>query len=205
MGEHEDSGVGSAASSKVVVGDGKKHRGLRLPSWRVLGLCVAALVIAGGGVVLYVRYKHHHDVALAQQHQAEQAISDVDRLGDPGALKADSTNLIQGAKDGSYKVSNKQLAAAYAARGDAELAAGDNKAAVSDYEQAVKLDATQKALVGYSEFVARYRTGERKTLIPMLQDMAAPLKNSHEIGAYETYVQYEGYITDLQAGKDLDL
>jgi hypothetical protein len=175
--------------------------------WRlfVLSVCVVTLAAIAVVLTLFSQRDHRHQVAVAKQSQLQQGQSDVNALGDMSKLQSDSNQLIQGSKSGDYTLSDKQLAQAYANRGDGEFNDGNEKAAVADYEQAVKLDGGQQVLVGYNEFVARYHQGERKALIPLLQALAKSLQNDHEQGAHQLYAQYESYISDLQAGKDLSL
>jgi hypothetical protein len=156
-------------------------------------------------LIVFARRDHAHKVAVVNQQQLQQSLNDVNAVGDLGKLKNDSNDLINGAQSGVYQVSDKQLAKAYASRGDVEFNTGDEKAALADYEKAVKLDGSQQVLVGHNEFVARYHHGERKALIPLLQTLAAALQNDHEQGAHQLYSQYQSYISDLQAGKDLDI
>lgn len=175
--------------------------------WRIFAISV--IVIAAGAIVavivLFTHRQRVHTANVAKQKQLQQQLTDVNAVGDLDTLKQDSNTLINGAKDGTFSVSNKQLAQAYANRGDAEFNQGDEKAAIADYEQAVKLDGGQQALVGYNEFVARYHLGERASLVPLLKTLQAPYKNNYDIGMQDQYAQYQKYIDDLQAGKELDI
>lgn len=175
--------------------------------WRlfVIAVCVLAVVAIAVVLALFSHRDKAHKAAVVQQSQLEQSQSSPDAVGDMNKLRSDSDQLIKGSRDGTYTVSDKQLAQAYANRGDGEFNGGDEKAAVADYKQAVKLDSSQQILVGYNEFVGRYHLGERKTLVPLLQTLAKPLQNDHEQGAQQLYAQYQSYISDLQAGKDLDI
>lgn len=203
MGNTRKKGVVVARSSGITVGSGARlHVGVRL---RVLGMAAVVLLAVGGVWALCVYRQHVHDQRVVAQHRLQQSIGDVNGLGDTSKLGTDSTGLIQGAASGVYDVSDDNLAKAHAVRGDIELNAGDYKAAVADYTKAVELDSAQKELVAYGQFLARYHLGERKSLVPLLQSLAAPLKDSHNPGAPEQLALYESYVVDLQAGKDLVL
>jgi tetratricopeptide (TPR) repeat protein len=195
-----------AARSGIIVEAKKLKRNLHL-GWRlfVLGVCVVAVVAIAVVLLLFTRRDQHHKVAVIQQKTLESNITDVNAVGDMNKLGNDSDMLIKGSQSGDYQVSDKQLAQAYANRGDVEFNQQAYKAAVDDYKKAVSLNGDQQDLVGYNEFVARYHLGERDTLLPLLVTLQKPYKNNHDIGAPEHYDQYQGYIDSLKAGKELDV
>jgi tetratricopeptide (TPR) repeat protein len=184
----------------------KKGTGFRV-DWRLPALIVGSLAVLAIGIVLavYADNRHKHTVAVKQQKSLQASISDANAVGNLNKLKNDSDALIAGAKSGTYAVSDQQLAAAYANKGDVAFNQANYTEAVADYTQAVKLDSSQQQLVGYNEFVARYHLGERKTLVPLLQTLQKPYKDNHDTGMQEHYDQYQTYIDDLQAGKELDV
>ncbi|HSX06146.1 MAG TPA: tetratricopeptide repeat protein [Candidatus Saccharimonadia bacterium] len=209
MKGREKKGAAVGTGSGIVVGSGKR-RVLHLePQVRVVAiLVVAALVVGVAGTVLYIHHKDNetaHQAMVNRQKQLVKRLNDANSLGDLTKLKSDSSALIQGAANGTYKVPSKDLAQAYANRGTTELNAGNYKAAIADFQMAEKLDSSQTDLVGYSEFIARYHLGERKTLIPLLQTLAKSLKNNFEPQMQSTLAQYNEYIADLQAGQDLPI
>ncbi len=209
MKGHKKKGAAVGTGSGIVVGGGKQ-RTLHLgPRARLTVVGAAVLLVAGlASVALYVHHRDNtvaHQAVVKRQKQLVAGLNDTNKLGDLTKLKSDSAALIQGATDGSYKVSNKDLAQAYANRGTTELNAGNYKAAVTDFQMAQKLDTSQTQLVGYSEFIARYQLGERKTLIPLLQTLTKPLQNDREPQIQAILVEYNQYIADLQAGQDLPI
>lgn len=204
-------GVVVAKNSGMVVGRVKNSL-LDRRRVKIYGLCallVLALVGLGVGVNAAYTYKKHTDTVrktnAVKQQKLQKSISSVDAAGNVQKLKADSDALIKGANNGTYDVSNEQLAVAYASRADTELYAKDYKAAIADYQKAAQLASSQKTAAQYGEFIARYRLGERKALIPLLQALEQPLKNSQEPQSQQQLGLYEQYIADLQAGKDLEL
>ncbi len=204
MGKHTNKGVVVASGSGIVIGTGAKKRIHIGPRMRVVLTCAAVVVLVGGAAGAYAYHKYQdHKAVVAKQKELQSSVTN--SIGDTQKLHTDTTSLIQGATNGTYKISNKDLAAAYAARGDAELNSGDNKSAVTDYGQAVKLEPSMTTTVGYGEFLARYRLGERKTLIPLLQQLDAPIKNSKDFQDQGQSATYESYITDLQQGEELPL
>lgn len=197
----------TSRSGIIVETEAPDKRELRVRlSFPLLGMYVllVAAVIAVV-VVVFNRRDHDKQVAVATQRQLVQSVSNANAVGDMSKLGRDSDRLIAGAANGTYTLTDKQLAQAYANRGDVTFNAGDEKSAIADYERAVKLDGSQQVLVGDNEFVARYHQGERGSLVPLLQTLAKPLQNDHEQGAQQLYSRYESYITDLQAGKELEL
>jgi Co/Zn/Cd efflux system component len=194
-----------AGHSGIIVEAGQKKRALVGRKLFMIGVGIVAVAAVVVVVLLFANHHKKQEAATKRQNQLQKTVTNVDAYSDISKLHGDSNALIQGAQNGTYKVSNKQLAQAYAARGDAEFNSADEKSAVADYEQAVKLDASLQALVGYNEFVARYHQGERQTLIPFLQELQKPYQNNHDTGAPEQYAQYQGYIDNLQAGKELGI
>jgi tetratricopeptide (TPR) repeat protein len=205
MGDKKAKGVVIGKSSGMVVGGGARHFHLRL---RMLVIMVVVIVLSIGMVVGALVYRHNKQTqkkAISTQQKLEKNTTYGNGLGDMDQLKKDSNDLIQGSKSGSYDVSNKQLAQAYASRGDTELNAGDYKSAVADYQKAVELDSSMLQTVGYGEFLARYHLGERKELVSLLQQLEKPLKNNHDPQIQQQVTLYDAYIADLQAGKELEL
>jgi tetratricopeptide (TPR) repeat protein len=180
----------------------KSHLGWRLFTLIVGAVALVAIIVV---VILFENRDRAHEVATNKQQQLQTAIGNVDAVGNLTKLLGDSDALIKGQSNGTYSLSDKQLAQAYANRGDVEFNRGDEKSAIADYEQAVKLDGAQQLLVGNNEFVARYHLGERKELISLLQILQKPYKDNYATGMQEHYEQYQSYIDDLQAGKDLDI
>jgi tetratricopeptide (TPR) repeat protein len=206
MGDEQNHEVQPIQVSPVV--GGARSAAQQRKIWYVVITVVVAVILVAGGVLIYRSHKHRqraHEQVMAQQKALKDSIKDVNAIGDLDKVKADANNLINGTQDGTYNVSNKELAQAHMARGDAELNGKDYKAAVADYDQAVKLDASLQTMVGYSQFVARYHLGERGSLIPLLETLSKPLKDSHESGSQQQLAQYETYIADLQSGKELEL
>jgi len=194
-----------AARSGIIVA-AKKDGGFRLNvPMASLIVGVIALLAIGTVLAVFAAKRHTHEVAVQQQTSLQRDITSADAVGDLDKLKSDSDALIAGADSGDYKVSNKELAQAYANKGDVLFNDNDYAGAITDYKKAVQLDASQQNLVGYNEFVARYHQGERKTLVPLLQTLQKPYKDNHETGMQEHYEQYQSYIDDLQAGKELDI
>lgn len=210
MKGHGTKGAAVGTGSGIVVGGAKHRAALHFGPRTRLAAMGALVVLAIGliGAAVYMHHKHQadaHQAVVRKQSQLVKNLNDTSKLGDLSKLKSDSSALISGAANGTYKVSNKDLAQAYANRGTAELNATNYKAAITDFQMAEKLDPSQTELVGYSEFVARYYSGERKTLIPLLQTLAKSLKNNYEPQMQSTLAQYNEYIVDLQAGQDLPI
>jgi len=202
-------------STPVIVGNGKhKRRPVNVRLWaKQVGLIVAGIVlfviIVAVVVVVADKYKAHHQSEQARAAKQAQLLGAVmhpeNYTSNPAALKAKSTELINGVKQNTYKLTAKQLAQAYAARGSAELSLRDYAPAAKDYEQAVKTDASMQSTVAYQEFLARYKAGERQTLIPLLQQMADSLKDSHNSFLQSDRANYEQYIQDIKNNQDIEL
>jgi tetratricopeptide (TPR) repeat protein len=189
---------------KIVIGVGTRRKWR--PSRRVqivLVLALALVLVGVGATVVYLQRKHNHEQVVAKQKKLESRVSDIDSYGNLDKLKTDTNELIKGAGDGTYDVSSKQLAQAYALRGDTKLNERKYQDALDDYKKAVELDASRKVYVGYGEFIARYNLGERKELIPLLRSLQKPLKDSFESQNQQQFALYEQYAADLEAGKDL--
>lgn len=202
-------------SAPIIVGNGKRKRHpVNVRLWaKQVGLIAAAavafIIVVILVVVLADKFKTQHQQTQARAAKQAQLLGVVSHpenySNDPATLKTKSTDLINGAKQNTYKLTSKQLAQAYVARGDAELNTADYAPAAKDYEQAVRTDASMQSTVAYQEFLARYKTGERKTLIPLLQQMADNLKDSHDSFLQSDRANYEQYIQDIKNNQDIGL
>jgi tetratricopeptide (TPR) repeat protein len=203
MGDHTGKVVVNAGKSGIVVETEAKHWPAATRLLLVATCTLLAVALGGTTTVWYLHHKHAHDALVAQQQQLQKSVTGADRIGNITKLKADSDSLIQGAADGTYKLTNVQLAQAYNSRADTELSGGNYKEALADYQKAVQLDASLTITVGYGEFLARYHLGERETLVPLLQTLEKPLQNDHEMQSQQQLALYQSYETDLRAGRDL--
>lgn len=197
--------VGS--SQGLVVGTGKHRPRVGL---RIATLVMACLIVLGGGAWGVWTVLHRtEDKRDKTSHQKEQLLSSVNTLStennDPAKQKADATALL----NGGYDLSDKDKATAYYTRANAELNQGNYKAAIDDFVQTGKLDPSREdgALVG--QFLAGYYSGERTSLVPILQQLIA-LRSKSTSKGFDSSEQtststYQGYITQLNQGKDIDL
>jgi len=202
-------GVVVAKSSGLVVGAGAKqrhmpHAGLGM---RVGLLGIVGLLVIGGGVWAVMAYHQDHDGSQkpkkSTQAQLQENINNSYTIGNADALKNDANALIDGAASGKYKVSNQQLSFAYLSRANAELNKGNYKAAVPDYDQAIKLDDANKLVALQGEVEARYKMGQRQELIPLYQQMIDLESKSENPRHGSATLQYQANIQALQKGQEI--
>jgi tetratricopeptide (TPR) repeat protein len=202
-------GVVVAKSSGLVVGGGAKHRrALHVgPHARVGLLGIAVLVIIGGALWAVLAYHNDHSGGKkpkkSTQAQLQDNINNSYTIGNADALKEDANALIDGAASGKYKVSNQQLSFAYLSRANAELNKGNYKAAVPDYDQAIKLDDANKLVALQGEVEARYKMGQRQELIPLYQQMIDLESKSENPRHGSATMQYQANIQALQKGQEI--
>ena len=124
---------------------------------------------------------------------------------DQNAVVRDATSLIKGEQEGKFVLSGQELAKVYLNRANAYMVLKNYKAAADDYEVAASKDKQVAIASLQGEIEARYRMGERKTLIPVYNKLITAMKDSTNPLASDNVAQYEANIKLLEAGKDLEI
>ncbi len=177
------------------------YRRHHVAGWLMAGLLV--LCIASIGLFI-VTLRAHQRVTKQQQLQA-QLTSDANGV-DFQTTENVATQLINGQKAGTYKINNETLAVVYLDRASARVNLKQYSAAMQDYQTSIKLDNSdvkEAALQG--EVSAGYRAGQRRQLIPLLQQLVtiSSAKGADPLGG--TPQQYEQYIHAIQTNEPVDL
>jgi hypothetical protein len=114
-----------------------------------------------------------------------------------------TSQLINGAKNGSFSLSNSQLALYHTDRAEAYLGQNQYALVTPDCEATVSLDSSQKLAALEIEFEARYKLGDRQQLIPILQEIISLAKNNGGSGNIDAVQQYQQDIQSIQQNQEI--
>ncbi len=207
MSAYEKSSKLTPSSSGVVVSNSRNRSSSLFKKRTLFPIGGVLFVLIVGALVFALLHNHKatNKTKLAETTtQAQKAVDNsISYASNPASLKAQSSIIINGGVTST--VSKAQLAQAYAARGDAESNSQEYVAANADYTSAQTLDPRLSDSLAYREFYVRYKSGQRKTLIPLLQQMIKSLSATSNDFAGSTEATYQQYIQDLQNGQDLPL
>lgn len=158
-------------------------------------------------IILMVRKNSGQtDTEARQQHVLQSALqATVYKATDQNAVVRDATSLIKGEQEGKFVLSGQELAKVYLNRANAYMVLTNYKAAAEDYDVAARKDKQVAIASLQGEIEARYRMGERKTLIPVYNKLITAMKDSTNPLASDNVAQYEANIKLLEAGKDLEI
>lgn len=173
----------------------------------VIAVSIVAVLAIGFFIYLMVRDNgEQSDTEARQQHVLQASLeATVYKATDQNAVVRDATSLIRGEQEGRFVMDDAELAKIYLTRGNAYMVLKNYKAAAADYEVAAMKDKNVATASFQGEIEARYRMGERKTLIPVYQKLIEAMKKSTNPLASDNVAQYENDIKLLESGKDLEL
>jgi len=167
---------------------------------------VIVIVVAIVFVILMNRDKGQSDTEVRQQHVLQTSLqTSVYKATDQNAVVRDATSLIKGVNEGRFVLSDAELGKLYLTRGNAYMVLKNYKDASADYDIAAKKDSNVRIASLQGEIEARYRMGERKSLIELYNQLITAMQKSTNPLAGDNVAQYKGYIKLLEAGKDLEL
>ncbi len=137
--------------------------------WLILG-AVLVVLIAVGVVVLLTHGSKTSPYAAEHLDLQKNLADDQRQMYNAGILNV-SSQLIDGQKQGNFKIDDKTLATYYMYRGGAYVNTKQYALAMQDYQEAIKLDGSVKEGALQGEVFAGYQAGERQQLIPLLQQL----------------------------------
>jgi hypothetical protein len=156
-----------------------------------LPLLVATIVIAS--CVFGSLYENQQN--NIRLHDLQKRLNGALIDSNDAVIIADTTRLIHEQNVGNFNVSSQNLANYYLDRGTSRLNLKQYKGAITDLKTAAKLDSDLRIAALQGEVIAGYGLGERKQLVPILQNLeklAGSGNNTLDI----TPAQYQG---DIQA------
>jgi hypothetical protein len=172
----------------------------------IIALALVIAIIAGAGF-WYFKPTSSNDaatVAAAQQTLQTSLAAAVHDADDPTTLSS-ATQLINGAADGRFTLSNKQLAGYHLDKAAAYTNDKQYDKVISESEAAAKLDkATSLAAFQY-ELGARNALGQRQQLIPVLQQLVQLEKTSSDPMRGSAIAGYQEDIQALQHNGEIHL
>lgn len=139
----------------------------------------------------------------AEVNTLQTSLDTAKNSGDSQSVIGDTSQLINGNKNGTFSISKSDLAQDYLDRASAEVNMGQYAQAASDSGSAVNADPSDKLAAYKLEFEARYQGGERQELIPLLQQIVQLQKSSTTSGNVDTVLQYQQYIQDIQQNQEI--
>lgn len=170
---------------------------------KIIALCLC--ILATGILFWCLRPQSESDSSsnkVAQRTLVTSLATAVRKTNDQEIINITS-QLINGAKKGDYKVDDATLANYRLERATSYMNIKQYSKVASDTEAAVKLSsATQPAAYAF-EFEARYRQGERQSLIPLLNKLIETEKSSSNPLKGSEIAQYQQDITDIQHNTEL--
>ena len=158
------------------------------------GVVVAVLVVA---ITLWVQ-------RVNEQKKLQSELASAVNANDNREVVTVATQLIDGQKARKYSVNNHDLAIDYLDRASSHLNLKQYPEAVPDFQEATKLDGSDKQAALQGEINARYMLGERKELVPLLQQLIDAIKHDPD-PMNVTPEQYEGAIKAIQNNQEPDL
>lgn len=167
------------------------------------GSVAVVVVIAAIATGTYLNHQSKNKAELKTlQHRLALNLNDQDGNSD---VVATSTLIIDGANKGTYKVDKKTLGDIYLDRANAYYALGDWKKSTADYAKAATLNSNDTLAGLQGQYYAGYKAGQRKELIPILQQLITATNKTTNPMASSSVTQYQAAITALQKGQELDL
>jgi len=201
--------------SKETAGAAESARGLTvsrsfIPGSRkplVVIVCLLIALIVCGGVSWWLYSRRGADAADANSTtqaalQKELAL-DLAHMANQSVLN-DTTKLINGKLAGKYTFSDKLLAQYYMYAGAAYTNLKEYDKAVTAYKAAPKYSGTETQAALEGQLYAGYRSGERKQLIPILEQLVT-LSKQHPDPFGTSSGHYEKDIQALQNNQEISL
>lgn len=166
---------------------------------------VVMTVIVAGVIVFSVIYGANNDnTDSANQLKTLKASLDSAQNNANAQGVVDIVNrLLSGQANGTFHFSNNDLSTYYLDRAGAYLNLQQYKNAVPDYEQATKLNSSNKLTALQGEVESRYKMGDRVQLIPLYQQMIDLESKSQNPMRNSEVAQYTENIQTLQSGGEI--
>jgi hypothetical protein len=167
---------------EAVVGQGKLSRwSLRefLLKRRNLYMLAAILLVAiVAAIVVIIRLDRKPPVNTVAQKQLQSQLQDAENATNSAAVVSYTGQLIDGAKQGIYVISNTDLGLLHLKKASALSTLGENQAAIPEYKAAAQLNSSLNKIALAGEVEARYALGERQQLIPLLRQLVTEEQKS---------------------------
>ncbi len=173
---------------------------------RIVWISLTVIVVLVAGIVSFrlVSNSNRTNQATLSQLKTLQKNLQTAMDGANSQLVVNNVNLLlDGRSNGTFTFTNTQLSTYYLDRANAYLNMKQYKNAVSDYEQAITLDSSNKLAALQGEVEARYKLGDRQQLISVYRQMIDLESQSQNPMRGSATAQYEDNIQTLQQGGEL--
>lgn len=169
---------------------------------------IAVLAITLASVILY-RHDHARNVANANAQELkllqQNLAVELKNANNPKGVIDTLNTIIGGIDSKTYVVPANSLGQYYENRADAHTQLKEYKQAIPDYQLSRKYNSSLQQASLQGEFFAGYQIGERKQLIPVLQQLVT-LESKSDFPLASTLVQqYQGEIQAIQDNQELQL
>jgi hypothetical protein len=158
----------------------------------------ASILIILGCIFASIYENHNNSMSLQRlQRSLNVAVSDNNNK----LIISDTTQLIHGQKNGDFNVSLQHLANYHLDRGTSLLNLDQYSSAMIDFRTATALDSKLQIAALQGEVIAGYDMGERRQLIPVLQELAK-LNGNGDNSVDITAAQYQGDIQSIENNQE---
>jgi tetratricopeptide (TPR) repeat protein len=193
--------------NKVHIGiDNKANAWWRWFTKRIVWIPLTVTVVLVAGIIVFCFVygaNNQNDTYAKQQKSLQSSLQQAMDNDNPQGIVDVVTRLLDGQASGIFTVTNPQLSTLYLDRASAYLNLGQFKNAVSDYNQAISLDGSNKLAALQGEVEARYKMGDRQQLIPLYQNMIDLETKSGNPMHNSEVAQYTDNIQALQLGQEI--
>ncbi len=181
---------------------------------RTLSVAVLLLVIVIAGILFwYFKSSGNGDKATnsAAQQTLQVSLAAALRNFDYQTIADSTTQLINGAQAGRFSLTTKELAQLHLEKASALTNLKMYSQSAAEYKAAMKLDTSLKYVALQGEVSALYASGERKQLMPLMQQIVQVAKQQLHTQAnlngqvQQVVLQYQTEIQDLQNNKPIEL
>lgn len=179
------------------------------PQWLNLRNTFIAVVVLIGLFAIYwfgIRSTNNTETAAntADMKALQSSLaSSVSSANDVQGIIYTAGRLITGQKNGTFALNSSDLSQIYIDRASAYMSINQYNNAVSDYEQAIRLDGSNKYVALEGEVQAKYKLGDRQQLIAIYQELINLAQYSQDPMHNSAVAQYQANIQALQSGQEL--
>ena len=170
---------------------------------RTAWIGLAVVVVLAIGVVVLATSNRSNQAGLDQLKSLQRSLQTAIVGANSQGVVTLVNSILDGQANGTFTVTKTQLSTYYLDRASAYLNLKQYKNAVSDYEQAIMLDASNKLAALQGEVEARYKMGDRQQLISAYQQMISLESASQNPMRGSDVAQYQQNIQTLQQGGEL--
>ncbi|HUB93648.1 MAG TPA: hypothetical protein VMB52_04045 [Verrucomicrobiae bacterium] len=193
----------------VVVAQGKMGRsriGEHFRKRRRVYLIALVTVMVIAAIVVALALTHHSAPNTAEQQKLQSALLNAENSTNSAEVVNDASQLITGASQGKFDISNNDLGQLHLYKAQALTSAGQNQLAIADFAAAAQLNSSIRTVALEGEIQARIGAGQTTQVIPLLQQVIAIEKKiTDDPTASQMASMYQNAITEIQNHQEVSL